>query len=141
VVARSQLRGAGLTDHQVRGLWHRGELREILPAIYAVRGLPDSFLLRAWAAALWSGGVVSHRSAARLLDLPGVPSARPTHVTVPDKRFRRSVPGVVVHRLPMDRFARTSMDGIPVTNRARTIVWARPFARTQGARATANCAD
>ena len=43
--------------------------------------MPESFTQRAWAAVLWSGGTLSHRSAAELWSLPVLRSST-IHVTV-----------------------------------------------------------
>jgi len=58
---------------------------------------------RMWAAALWSGGVISHRSAAALVAASGCGDLRASHVTVDDRRFRKPVPGVRLHRVPLGR--------------------------------------
>ena len=121
VIARPQLRADGLTEREVDGLVARRELVELAPAVYSPRPVPSSTRQRLWAAALWSGGVISHRSAACLWKLPVEPSGA-VHVTVADRRFRKTVPGVRLHRVPLVRLHRTSYDGLPVTDRARTVV-------------------
>jgi hypothetical protein len=80
-----------------------------------------------FAASLWSGSaaVVSHRTAARLHRLEGVPGRRPDEpieLTVPLAR-KLKAPGFLVHRTrKLDRADRTIVDGIPVTSLARTLV-------------------
>jgi very-short-patch-repair endonuclease len=121
VISRDQLRDAGIGHARIDGLVARRELLELLPGVYSPRPVPGSSRQRMWAAALWSGGVISHRSAASLWQLP-VPRSTVVHVTVADGRFRRAVAGVQTHRVPLARLHRISYDGLPVTDRARTLV-------------------
>ena len=66
-------------------------------------------------------GIISHRSAAALWKLPvGVSTI--VHVTVADRRFRRAVPGVRTHRVPLARPHHVWFDGLRVTDRARTVI-------------------
>jgi len=122
VISRDQLLGAGLSEDSVRGMVARRELTEILPAVYSPRPVPSSMLQRLWAAVLWSdGGVISHRSAARLWKLPVAPTTT-VHVTVADRRYRKPVPGIRLHRVPLGRLHSTRYDGLPITDRARTVI-------------------
>jgi very-short-patch-repair endonuclease len=121
VIARWQLALSGLTEAQIDGLVARRDLIELLPAVYSPRPVPDSVLQRDWAAVLWSGGVLSHRSAARLWRID-VPAAVLPHVTVNDRRFRGRVAGVQVHRVFVDRADRTTFSRLPITTRARTAI-------------------
>jgi very-short-patch-repair endonuclease len=120
-ISRAQLLGCGLTDSQARGLVSRRDVVRLLPGVYSPRPVPDSFDQRAWAAALWSGGVVSHRSAAQLWNLPA-PTAATIHVTVADTRFRERVSGVRLHRVPLTSRGVTTMDGLALTNRVTTVL-------------------
>ena len=75
-----------------------------------------------WAVALWSaGGVISHRSAAWLWRLP-IESTKIIHVTVADRRYRKPVNGVRLHRVPLGELQAISYDGLPITDRERTVV-------------------
>jgi very-short-patch-repair endonuclease len=100
---------------------HRKELIEILPGVYSARQAAESMRQRLWAAALWSGGAVSHRSAAQLWQLP-VPTSSAVHVTVVDRRFRYPVAGVRTHRVPLGRLHTVRFDGLMITDRARTVI-------------------
>lgn len=99
----------------------RRELVELLPSVYSPRPVPESRRQRMWAAALWSGGVISHHSAAELWKLPAPPS-RLVHVTVADRRFRKPVPDVRLHRVPLGRLYHVPYDGLPITSRDKTII-------------------
>jgi very-short-patch-repair endonuclease len=120
-ISRAQLAGCGLSESRITGMVHRRELVEILPAVYSARAAPASARQHLWAAALWSGGVISHRSAAELWQLP-VPASSAAHVTVADRRFRHPVPGVRTHRVPLGRLCSVRFDGLMITDRARTVI-------------------
>ncbi len=121
VIAHRQLARSGVTRRQIDGLVGRRDLTEVLPAVYSPRPVPDSMLQRDWAAVLWSGGVLSHRSAARLWQLP-VPESTIPHVTVDDRRFRGRIAGVRVHRVRLGDADTTTVGGLAVTSRARTVI-------------------
>jgi very-short-patch-repair endonuclease len=128
VIAREQLRACGLSEHEVRGLVRRHDLTDLLPGVYTPRPVPDSIGQQEWAAVLWSGGVLSHRSAARRWQLQIDASPHP-HVTVGDRRFRGRVDGVCVHRVRIDPGHVTTASGLRVTNRPRTVI---DLLRTEG---------
>jgi len=121
VVARAQLAASGLSERRVQGMIARGELIQLLPAVYAPPTTPSTVRRRMWAAALWSDGVLSHRTAAQLWRLP-VQLTTVVHVTVDDRRFRAAVPDVRVHRVRLHATLRTSIDDLPVTTERRTVV-------------------
>jgi very-short-patch-repair endonuclease len=120
-IDRPQLRSAGLTEDEVRGMVARHELFEWLPCVFVPRPVPESEALRAWAAVLWSGGVLSHRSAARLWRLPAATPHKP-HVTVGDRRFRGRTSKVVVHRVKLPAREVVTCFDIPTTTRQRTVI-------------------
>ena len=122
VISRRQLADCGLTHRQIDGLVQRRDLVELLPGVYAPRPVPSSALQQYWAASLWSdGGVISHRSAAPLWQVP-VAASRLVHLTVADRRYRKPPPAVRLHRVQLDRRQLVDFDGLPVTARARTVV-------------------
>jgi predicted transcriptional regulator of viral defense system len=121
VTSRRQLAEAGVRPMRIDGLVRRRDIVELLPRVYTPRPVPGSMQQRLWAAALWSGGVVSHWSAARLWQLP-VAGTTTVHITVADRRFREPVPGVKVHRVPLECSAEVPFGGLPVTDRERTII-------------------
>ena len=123
----SQLLAIPLTRAQIKYRLRVGRLHRILPAVYAVGSAELSREGRLMAATLWAGrkAAISHRSAAALWSMlePGerIHVATPKHV---DSRR-----GVLVHRcrLPADEV--TTLDGIPVTTAARTLL---DIAATEG---------
>jgi len=121
VISREQLAASGLSEHRMDGLVRRRELCEVLPFVYSPRPVPASIKQRLWAAVLWSGGVISHRSAAALWKLP-IEATAIVHVTVADRKYRKAVPGVRPHRVPLARVHHVLFDGLPVTDRVRTLV-------------------
>src|SRR5215468_4584365 len=120
-ISRAQLARCGQSESRITGMVHRKELIEILPGVYSARQAPESMRQRLWAAAQWSGGAVSHRSAAQLWQLP-VPASSAVHVTVADRRFRYPVAGVRTHRVPLGRLHTVRFDGLMITDRARTVI-------------------
>ncbi|HEY3717601.1 MAG TPA: type IV toxin-antitoxin system AbiEi family antitoxin domain-containing protein [Jatrophihabitantaceae bacterium] len=121
VVSRRQLARCGVSEDRIDGLVRRRELLELLPGVYAARPAESSTRQRLWTAQLWSGGVISHRSAAALWKLPVGPLTT-VHVTVADRRYRRSVPCVHTHRVPLGRLHHLRFDGLRVTDRTRTVI-------------------
>jgi len=122
VISRTQLARCGLSGTHIDSLVRRRELTELLPRVYSPRPVPASMRQRMWAAALWSGGVISHRSAAALWRLPVAGDLAAVHVTVDDRRFRKPVPGVRLHRVPLGRLHCIRFDDLPITNRSRTVI-------------------
>jgi very-short-patch-repair endonuclease len=121
VIARDQLLEVGLSEPEVDGLVCRRELNELYSGVYLHSSGAVSFKQRLWAAALWSSGVISHRSAAWVWRLP-VEGSSCVHVTVGDRRFRKGPPNVVLHRVPLARFDVTHAADLPVTTRVRTVI-------------------
>jgi very-short-patch-repair endonuclease len=119
VISRAQLADCPLSPSVIRRLVARRDLVVLLPGVYTARPVPDSFEQRAWAAALWSDGSISHRSAARLWVVPVARSTR-IHVTV-DPDMRRTAPGLVLHRVGRPGRC-TTIGGLPVTTRRATVL-------------------
>ena len=114
VVARRQLRDAGLAPHDLRRLLRRRDLAPVLPGVMVTHTGTPTPRQRAWAAvlhaapaALWGVSALPHR--------PQEPDV-PVHVAVDAARRPRGCPGVVVHRVR----------GL-VTQRSDLVLWqARP---------------
>jgi very-short-patch-repair endonuclease len=122
VIDRSQFAASGVTEDSIQGLVARRELRAVFSGVYVHSSGPVTANQRLWAASLWSdGGVISHRSAARLWQIKAEP-ATTVHLTVADRRFRRSSKGIRLHRVPLPSGDTTEFGALPVTNRARTII-------------------
>ncbi|MGZ6641283.1 MAG: DUF559 domain-containing protein [Solirubrobacteraceae bacterium] len=120
VVARGQLRALGLSDGTVTSWLRTRRLRPLHRGVYAV----GHDALRAegrWLAAVLAcgpGAMLSHRSAAALLDL--LPYASATiHVTAPRSRHQQR--GIRLHRArSLDALDTTTVRGIPTTAVPRT---------------------
>jgi very-short-patch-repair endonuclease len=123
VLSRAQALDLGCSPKQIDRRLASGRWVSVLPRVYRVSGVPATGRQEAMAACLWAGetAVLSHSAAGVLWALDGV-VARWVEVTVPEPRDPRS-PLAVVHRtrvlLDVDR---TTLDGIPITTPARTIV-------------------
>jgi very-short-patch-repair endonuclease len=96
-----------------------GRLERVQPRVFRVAGVPATWEQEAMAAALCTGGVVSHRTAARFWALGDYGKIE---VTVPRSR-RGAASGVIVHRSrDLRRRYVTKRAGVPVTNPMRTLV-------------------
>jgi very-short-patch-repair endonuclease len=123
VVARAQLRSAGLSDDQVDNWARGGRIRRVSRGVYAVGAAPISERGRIQAAALASGrgAVVSHRSAAFLLGI-GERSPRVVDL-IPPCQGGRKVDGIRFHNATFpSRHELVRVQGIVCTNVARTMV-------------------
>ena len=122
VVARRQALAAGLSSREIETRLARGEWIWRFKATFCLAGMPETPEQTFAAARLAAGddALVSHRSAAALWSLPGVP--RWVEVCVPRPR-KVAVAGITVHRailqLPDDA---ATAKGIPVKSVARTLI-------------------
>jgi very-short-patch-repair endonuclease len=122
VVARRQLLEAGLSPTMVRGRVRGGLLILLHPGVYAVghRRLRSEGHWLAAVLAAGPGAALSHRDAA---GLHGLRPANHTRIDVTTTRDRRVVAGVEIHRTRiLESDDVTTIDGIPVTTAARTLV-------------------
>lgn len=121
LVAMTQARAVGISDHQVRTRRERGSLVRVQPSVYRTAGAKETWHQQVLAACLAAGpaAVGSHRAAAVVWYLADPPA--PVDITVGPGRTP-VVRGAVVHRStdlrPVDVVRRS---GIPVTNPIRTV--------------------
>ena len=103
-----------LSIYELRHALDSGQLVRVFPRVYKPWGAPEWWEQRLQAACWSFDAVASHRSAARVHHLNGVPSVR-LELTVPWPRVVRAA-GVLVHtsKLLLPEFV-TEADGIPVT--------------------------
>jgi very-short-patch-repair endonuclease len=123
VITLTQLIEAGLSPSAVRRRVESGRLHRIHRGVYAVGhdGLSDKGRSMAAVLACGDGAVLSHRSAAELLELLP-PGEGPVHVTAPVPGGRKKRDGIRLHRSPsLPSNATTYRDGIAVTTPARTL--------------------
>jgi predicted transcriptional regulator of viral defense system len=140
VVSRAQLSDLGLGRGAIEGRLRRGQLHRVRRGAYAV-GHRSLALEGRWMAAVLSAGpraVLSHRSAAELWRL--LPrSTRSIDVTRPTTfRSRAGIRGHCVV-LPADEIA--VVEGIPVTDLARTLLDVAASGGRQQAEAACNEAE
>lgn len=124
VVARAQLLGRGVAAHAIDRLVRTGRLALLGRGVYQIGPLPAGRAAETAAVlACGGGGRISHVSAGVLLGMLG-PHRKPVlvEVTVPRRR-RRRIEGVRIHRVRDLRADEvTTLDGIPITTPARTIL-------------------
>jgi predicted transcriptional regulator of viral defense system len=120
VVALSQLREIGLSESAIRSRAARGRLHRVHAGIYAVghRRLTRKGHWMAAVLACGPGAALSHRAAGALLGIR--PAARRgIEVTAPRRRQR---PGIDTYVAKLTRADVTTVDGIPCTTAARTLL-------------------
>lgn len=123
VVARRQLLELGVSGSAIDRRLKSGGLRRLHAGIYLLGPL-EADRAPEMGAVLVGGpdAVLSHMNAMELWGMSRVEAPRPIHVTLPGYD-RRERPGIVFHRV--DQLAedeRDTIDAIPVTSPARTIV-------------------
>lgn len=121
VITRTQAIDSGLSPRSIQYRVKAGEWQRVLRSVYRLIDMADADdLLRAAIAAL-PGAVVSHESAAELLEIRRVPRGRA--VVSVHTRTTHEFPRVTVHRnhdLSPDHVLHA--DGLPVTSIQRTVV-------------------
>lgn len=128
LVSRQQLSDLGCSAKVRRNLVARGLLEQITPEVFAVAGSPSTWDQLVVAALISIGGAArcARSTAAALLKLEGHERRGVVHIVVPRGQrvpVTRIPDGVEVHttsRLPLLDCA--SVEGIPVTSAARTII-------------------
>jgi very-short-patch-repair endonuclease len=122
VVSRAQLLQLGFSREAIRRRVAAQQLHRLHPGVYAVGHWALTMASHDLAAVFACGpqALLSHRAAGRRL---GLLRSGAGHVEVTAPRSRGPKPGIVVHRSrlihPDDR---TTVDGIPTTSVARTLV-------------------
>ncbi len=121
VVSRMQALSLGLTPRQIDRRLKTGALVLVHCGVYRVAAAPRTYEQALMAACLATGGVASHRGAAKLLTLRGIEVA-PVEITVRN-RSHRALDGVVVHHAQLlDPRDLAHSVGIPITKPARTLL-------------------
>lgn len=121
VFTRKQVARLGATKDVIRRRIQTGGWDPVAPDVFRLAGTAASWPQSLMVACLaWGeGSVISHRAAAALWRLSGFPPG-PIELTVPRDR-RRSAPGIV-HRRALTPVDTTTIDRIPVTTAARTLI-------------------
>ncbi|MCE0487959.1 type IV toxin-antitoxin system AbiEi family antitoxin domain-containing protein [Ornithinimicrobium sediminis] len=121
VVSRPQALAAGLTAKQVRWRVDSGEWQRVHRGVYLTHNGTVTWHARAWAGLLWcgSGGVLALDAAAYLWRLERL---APTVITIGMSPGRRPRPVDGVRTVQRRRLTSTSVDGLPVTRLAQTVV-------------------
>lgn len=123
-VSALQARAANVTRHAIRRLKQRGLIERSHPGVYRLISAPVTWRGRLMGAVLAAGpgAVASHAWALKLHGIERVQVPEEPDVTVPPTRVR-VVAGVTVHRTrELERCDIVTVDGIPATSGARTVV-------------------
>jgi hypothetical protein len=119
LVTHSQSLAAGLTSDQIDHRVHRGILSVVHRGVYLLPGIRPTYEGEALAACLATGGVASHRCAARLFRLRGFEHERRIEIAVDGQRAPR-LPGVAAHRI--DGLESTTIGPVPVAMPAEVLL-------------------
>jgi hypothetical protein len=119
LITLSQSLATGLTHDQIDHRVHRGILSVVQRGVYRLPGVRASYEGEVLAACLATGGVASHRCAARLFRLRGFEHERRIEIAVAGRRAPR-LPGVVAHRI--DGLETTAIGPIPVAMPAEVLL-------------------
>jgi hypothetical protein len=121
LVTRDEARRCGLSSSQIKRRLACGRLVRVAPSVYRVGGAPVTWRQTALAACLAGppGTVVSHLTAAALHDLARPPPI--PHVTLPPGA-NGAIGAVMTHRSPLTALDVRTIDGIPSTSMARTLL-------------------
>lgn len=123
VVSRQQLVALGFTPSMIKVRVRSGALAPLHPGVYALghRQLRREGHWLAAVLACGTGAALSHREAAALHGLR--PSGRPRIDVTTTRRIRAGRPGIEIHHsATLDARDVTTLEGIPVTTVARTLV-------------------
>lgn len=120
VASRDELEAFGLNDKTIRAHVRRGELIRRTERVFLFAGAPDTWRQRARAAVIDSGAetVLSHRSLAHLLEVPGFRDNR-LEVTTPFGNDTHSKLAVVHRTRWLPPWHITTTQGIPATTPTR----------------------
>ena len=124
LVHRKEAVRLGLTLRQVDCRVKAGVLVPVQPHVYRIAAVPTTWEQSVLAACMAAGAaaVASHRAAAVLWGLRGVPSG-PAEITAAGRRLPQLWSGVVVHRAKrLEAVDVTTRNGVPVTAPALTLL-------------------
>jgi hypothetical protein len=125
VFSRAQALRCDATPGAIEWRLRVGRWESPLPGAYKLAGAPPTWRQCAMSACLSLGvrTVVSFRAAAALRNFPGIKRVR-VEVTVPRNRHRIGSSEIIIHttREPIPEEDVTTIDGIPVTKPARTLL-------------------
>jgi hypothetical protein len=125
VFTRAQAKAEGFSPYQIRRRVQDGVWTVLGPHVFHVTGRAPGQRPRILAAALVTGGVVSHWSAATLhgieAPMPDEQARTGLHVTT-SRPLHVNVEGVVEHRLRVGKADVVQLGGVSVTSRTRTLI-------------------
>ena len=121
VFHRDQALLAGVSSDALHRAVRSGKIVRVLPQVYRLAGVPDTWLQRVWAVCLWGGGAcaASHRCAGAIWKLDGCPAEQ---IEVTTKKRRPAAATFLTHANPLTTADRTTVKGLPVTTPTRTLV-------------------
>lgn len=122
VISHAEARRLGMSKRTISRRVAQGHWLLLRRGVYRLAGAPPTWLGDARGAALASGGLVSHRGAARVWAIDGFDRAK-VELTIDVSRRSRLDGRIEVHRSSQMQLAgRTQRRGVPVTGVARTVL-------------------
>jgi very-short-patch-repair endonuclease len=124
VVARWQLLERGVSSHAIDARVKRGLLRQAHRGVYVVGHVAPARFAKEMAAVLACGpsAVVSHRSAAAMMEILPYPARGDVWVTVPNRSIEGG-PGIrIAHSSRLHPVDVGLLERVPITSPARTLV-------------------
>jgi very-short-patch-repair endonuclease len=119
---RADARADGYTRARIRRRLASGWWQPVVGEVLAAAATPLTFERRCRAVVLAADGVISHGSAAALWGLPACAHDTDIVHLVVDVARNPRLPGVRIHRVPIDDGERSQRCGIAVTSRRRTVL-------------------
>ncbi|MDH5238011.1 MAG: type IV toxin-antitoxin system AbiEi family antitoxin domain-containing protein [Acidimicrobiia bacterium] len=121
IISRPEAKCLEMTDGQIAYRLRSGEWIRLGPGVYRFAGTKLTWLGRARAEALSTGGLISHRAAATVWGIDGYRPGR-LELVVPRGRALRRSSTRLHESTQFDRVERTVQQGVPVTGLARTVL-------------------
>ncbi|MCP3857442.1 MAG: hypothetical protein GY745_19050 [Actinomycetia bacterium] len=120
LITAHQALAVGFTWYMIRRRLDLGLWSELDVGVFHIGSVPMMWRARVLALCLGTGGLATHRAAARLYGLDGLRQS-PIEVTVPQGHYRRRSEGV--HETTQwDTMDETRLHGIPTTGPNRTLI-------------------
>jgi len=121
LVTRAQLTALAMPVHRIERLVHTRALHPVEAGVYRVAGAPMTWRVKVLASCLAVDGVASHRSAAVLHGIDGFRPG-PPEISVTRRDHARRVEARVHWSTDLGRVEPVTIDGIPATPLARTVL-------------------
>jgi very-short-patch-repair endonuclease len=124
VITHEQLAGHGLSASRINRMLSDDRLSPYSIGSYLVRGAPDTYRARLWAATLTTRGTLGFDTAARLWNLADIATSErdaKVHIVLPHARRVYPPEWVRLHRVALSPRHVVEHDGLPITSKPWTL--------------------